>query len=86
MIDYTFYFPGWKAYVDGKPATIEFQNPNYRGVITYLVPQGKHTVVLRYEDTKIRLLGKILTVSFLLFFIALILLRGKLKFSKLIAK
>jgi len=79
MVDYTFYFPGWKVYIDGNPVTIEFQNPNYRGVITYLVPAGQHTVVVKYTDTKIRLLGKIMTILFFALFILLFVLRGKIK-------
>lgn len=75
MVDYTFYFPGWKVYVDGNPVTIEFQNPDYRGVITYLVPPGNHTVIVKYTDTKIRLLGKILTIIFFVLFAGLFLSR-----------
>lgn len=62
MADYTFYFPGWKVYVDGTPTTIEFQDMNYRGVITYNLPPGVHTVLVRFENTKIRLLGDIVSV------------------------
>ena len=78
MVDYTFYFPGWKVYVDGNPVTIEFQNPDYRGVITYLVPSGNHTVIVKYTDTKVRLLGKIATIFFSFLFIVLFLLRNKI--------
>lgn len=57
LIDYTFYFPGWKAYVDGQEAIIEFQDVNYRGVITYKVPEGKHGVELKFVPTATRKLG-----------------------------
>ncbi len=79
MLDHTFYFPGWKAYVDGNPVVIEFQSLNHRGIITYLVPKGKHAVVLKYTDTKVRLLGKIFTIFFLVFFIIAFAIRNKLK-------
>ncbi len=62
MVDNTFYFPGWKVYVDGKSTPIEFQDMNYRGVITYMVPSGTHTVLVKFEETKIRLLGDILSL------------------------
>lgn len=62
VVDYTYYFPGWKVYVDGKESEIQFQDPAYRGVITYRVPKGEHEVKLRFEDTKIRVLGNILSV------------------------
>ncbi len=61
MFDATFYFPGWKVYVDGQPTEIEFQDPNYRGLITYHVPAGDHEVRVRFEPTKIRILGMLVT-------------------------
>lgn len=64
MIDYTFYFPGWKVYIDGKEEVIEFQDPKYRGVITYKVPQGQHEISLRFEDTTTRKVGKAATAFF----------------------
>lgn len=63
VVDYTFYFPGWKVRVDGQPTPIEFQDMNYRGVITYYVPAGQHQVKLTYESTKIRWAGRVLTMA-----------------------
>lgn len=57
MADYTFYFPGWNVYVDGVQTPIEYQDPNYRGVITYSVPQGEHIVEIKFELTKVRIFG-----------------------------
>lgn len=79
LVDYTFYFPGWKAYVDGKKADIQFQDPNYRGLITYYVPVGRHTVFLRFEDSPTRFIGKILSIVFIFLFVSLFLFRNKLK-------
>jgi hypothetical protein len=78
LVDYTFYFPGWTVFVDGVKTNIEFQNPLYRGVITYHIPAGKHSVSLTFEDTKVRLLGKILSVASLILFIGLFFLRNKI--------
>jgi hypothetical protein len=78
VADYTFYFPGWNVYVDGQKSTIEFQDPNYRGVITYKVPAGKHDVVLKFEDTKVRSLGKITSIIFIFLTGGLFLLRKRL--------
>ncbi|MBU2632445.1 hypothetical protein KKG52_01900 [Patescibacteria group bacterium] len=78
MIDRTFYFPGWNVYVDNVKTDIEFQDPNYRGVITYNVPAGKHTVLVAFEDTKIRLFGKILSIISLSLFFVLFFLRKRL--------
>jgi hypothetical protein len=79
MVDHTFYFPGWTVFVDGVKTNIEFQNPEYRGVITYQVPQGKHSIYLAFEDTKVRLLGKILSALSLILFIALFFLRNNIR-------
>lgn len=57
LVDYTFYFPGWTVYVDGQKTPIEFQDEKYRGVITYMVPPGEHHVLIRFEPTKVRMLG-----------------------------
>ena len=57
LVDYTFYFPGWRVWIDKQPTEIEFQDPNYRGVITYRVSKGVHEVVIEFGYTKWQLLG-----------------------------
>lgn len=52
---FTFYFPGWAAYVDGAAAPITPSEPE--GWITLEVPAGTHEVLLRFEDTPPRQLG-----------------------------
>jgi hypothetical protein len=52
--DNTFYFPGWKVYVNGVSTDIQFQDPAWRGVITFRVPRGEHTVEVVYQDTRLR--------------------------------
>jgi len=64
LIDYTFYFPGWHVFIDKKEVPIQFQDPSYRGIITYNVPKGTHKIRLIFEDTKLRLFANILTVFF----------------------
>lgn len=63
LVDNTFYFPGWRVYVNGVETPIEFQDMNYRGVITYKVSPGKHTVDVVFTNTKIRLLGNMVTMG-----------------------
>lgn len=79
MVDHTFYFPGWTVFVDGVKTNIEFQNPEYRGVITYKVPAGVHEVVIVFEDTKVRLLGKIISLIALITLFILFILRKRIK-------
>ncbi len=52
---YTFYFPGWHAYVDGEEVEIEMGRPE--GFITFWVPAGEHEVLVRFEDTPPRIIG-----------------------------
>lgn len=72
MVDYTFYFPGWEVRVDGAVTPIEFQDPSYRGVITYRVPSGQHEVSVLFGDTKLRKIANWISLisiaSFALYF------------------
>ncbi len=77
MIDHTFYFPGWKVYVDKTETEVQFQDMNYRGVITYRVPPGKHTVLVRFGNTKIRLLSNVVSIVSIFIFGILIFWRKK---------
>lgn len=75
MMDATFYFPGWNVYLDGNKIPIEFQDPNFRGIITFKVPSGKHFLQVVFESTKIRLLSDMISaltfsILILLFFYA----------------
>lgn len=62
IVDYTFYFPGWNVYVDNKLVPIQFQDPGYRGVITYLVPKGQHKIQIIFQDTIVRKIAKIISI------------------------
>ncbi len=82
MVDYTFYFPGWNLYIDGNKAPIEFQDPNQRGVITYQVPQGEHTIELKFEDTRVRRVGKVVSIFSVIVISVLFLFRRKIPINK----
>jgi len=57
---YTYYYPGWRATVDGHPVTI-WQAPPF-GLIQLEVPAGEHVVALRFGGTPIRTAGAVLTL------------------------
>lgn len=82
MADYTFYFPGWKVYIDKAPTIIEWQDENYRGVITYHIPPGKHDVLVVFSETKTRMIGNAVTLIsiFSLFFASFF--RKKMRFFR----
>jgi hypothetical protein len=46
------FYPGWKAYVDGRPEEIARVNAIFRGI---KVPAGKHHVLFRYEPHSVYL-------------------------------
>ena len=54
LVDYTFYYPGWTVTANGQPVVIEFQDPNYRGVITYRLPKGSYDVEVAFKETRLR--------------------------------
>lgn len=49
---FTFYFPGWTAYVDGVETKIMLSEPE--GWITFWVPAGAHDITVRLENTPVR--------------------------------
>ena len=54
LVENTLYFPGWNVFVDDKIIPIEFQSSLHRGLMTFFVPKGVHTVTIRFSDTKTR--------------------------------
>ncbi len=72
---YTFYFPGWTAYVDGEQVEIDVAGPE--GFITLQVPEGEHEVVVRFEDTPPRTTGWIISsAGLIVLVIAVFLMRS----------
>ncbi len=57
------YYPGWKAYVDGKPTRILRGNYLFR---VLELPKGRHSIVLEFAPWTIRL-GSAVTILSLLF-------------------
>ncbi len=63
IVDNTQYFPGWRVYIDNKQVPIEFQDINWRGLITFPVSTGDHAVRVVFGRTPVRLVADILSVS-----------------------
>lgn len=73
MLENTLYFPGWMIYLNGLPTGIEWQNPTYRGIMTFRVTPGvNQSVRVAFGDTRTRTIGN--RVSMLAF--AFVLLTG----------
>jgi len=54
LLENTLFFPGWQIRVDGIRAGIQYQDPNHRGLMTFWIDEGEHTVQVKYADTKLR--------------------------------
>ncbi|PIU02408.1 hypothetical protein COT66_00410 [Candidatus Shapirobacteria bacterium CG09_land_8_20_14_0_10_49_15] len=66
LVDNTLYFPGWQVLVDGQSVEIEFQDPAWRGLMTFNVPAGEHEIAVRFSETKLRLLADLISLGSLL--------------------
>jgi len=64
----TFYFPGWRATLDGQPAPITITSPE--GLMAVAVPPGAHTLAFDFGLTLPRVLGDGLSILGLLAFAA----------------
>jgi hypothetical protein len=62
-----FVFPGWRAWLDGRPAPIERaawieEQQATLGFITVAVPPGEHTVTIAFGPTTSRLIGGVVSL------------------------
>ncbi len=53
----TLFFPGWFVLVDGRPVSVEFQDPQNRGLMTFFVSEGKHALEIKFSETKLRIVA-----------------------------
>jgi hypothetical protein len=83
---YTYYFPGWRVYVDGKRLPdSELRPETAYGLLTVDVPSGEHRVLLRWGDTPLRAAGKALTVICLLLALVLLAISSRRSIPRLTA-
>jgi hypothetical protein len=70
----TAYYPGWEIIIDNKLVPAKIGKPH--GTILFEVPQGNHEIMVRFQETPLRLFSNILfLVGFLLLITALIVLK-----------
>jgi hypothetical protein len=65
-----FYYPGWRATVDGLPVPIAPTDPD--GLISFDVPAGRHTVRVHFTETPLRLTADILSLLSLVALVAVL--------------
>ncbi len=58
---FTFYYPGWRAKLDGQPQKIVIEAKS--GLITVPIPAGEHTLRLRFTDTPLRRAANFITLA-----------------------
>jgi len=58
---YTYYYPGWRAYVDGREVPV--RPAGQLGVIALDVPAGEHVLAIRFGDTPLRGLANWATLA-----------------------
>jgi hypothetical protein len=70
-----FDFPRWEVLIDQQ--LIDFNSDNPQGVIELLVPQGSHTVVGFFRDTKLRTIANMITMISFVSLIVYIVAKGQ---------
>jgi hypothetical protein len=69
LVENTLFFPGWEIYIDGVKTEIEYQDPNYRGLMEFWIKPGVHNVKIVFRDTKVRKYSNYLSLAgFLILF------------------
>ncbi|GIW08452.1 MAG: hypothetical protein KatS3mg060_3257 [Dehalococcoidia bacterium] len=74
----TFYFPGWRASIDGAPADLRANGPS--GEIAVDLPAGTHELTIAFGETPVRRVGELVSIGSLLALLAAggVALRGHL--------
>lgn len=62
LVDRTQYYPGWIVEVNDARTDIQFQDPNYPGLITFDVPEGQNSIEVRFTENKTRKLANSISV------------------------
>jgi len=77
---HTFYFPGWRVYIDGQMTNPNVDNPF--GLIAFFVPPGSHDIQVIFGPTPVRIAGMVFSwIGTLLLIILFIFLKKNKKFN-----
>lgn len=82
IVVHTQYFPGWRVFVGDEQIPVEFQDQNWRGQITFRLPEGKHLVKVVFGESGIRAVADIISLTTL----SVLTLLFLIKIGKLILK
>jgi len=59
----TLYFPGWAILANGVPVSIQFQDPHYKGIMTFRLNPGTYQIRAVYNETKLRLICDLISLT-----------------------
>lgn len=71
----TLYFPGWEIKVNGQKIPVQFQNQDYRGIMTFFLDKGEHKVEVVFGETKLRRFSNYLSLFAIVLVLILVYLR-----------
>ncbi len=54
FLENTLYFPGWEILANGIQVPIQFQDEQYRGLMTFFLDPGDYMIDVKFVDTKFR--------------------------------
>ena len=54
LVENTLYFPNWQILANGKILPIEFQDPEFRGLMTFWLEPGEYQLEVVFKETKLR--------------------------------
>jgi 4-amino-4-deoxy-L-arabinose transferase-like glycosyltransferase len=77
----TYYFPGWKVYINKKEIPINIQNPKSFGTLTFNLKKGLYLVNASFEDTYIVKVGKYISFGTIFLILASILFNSYKRFA-----
>ena len=58
----TFYFPGWRIWVDGREVAIDPSRDKFLGKMQVDLTSGRHDLVARFTNTPVRTVGNVLSL------------------------
>ena len=59
---YTYWYPGWRAWIDGQPAPTYYDPNDPNALIQVDVPAGEHEVRIRFTNTPLRTLAATISI------------------------
>jgi Dolichyl-phosphate-mannose-protein mannosyltransferase len=62
FLENTLYFPGWEVLANGQQIPVEFQDQQYRGLITFYLDPGNYTIDIKFVSTKLRKIADMISL------------------------